>query len=140
MKSFFRHLEISQGQKRWRRTQYLVNEFWSRWRVEFLQNLQARQKWLKSERNLVKGDIVLLKEDNPLRNSWRLGFVVEAYEDNDGLVRKVKDNLCCPLSTVLEEFSHLSKINYVLNQRQYHSQVTKLNFNAVPNRRQNYNS
>ena len=52
--------------------------------------MQARQKWLKAERNLVKGDIVLLKEDNPLRNSWRLGRVVEAYEDNDGLVRKVK--------------------------------------------------
>ena len=78
------------SQKRWRRTQYLVNEFWSRWRLEFLQNLQARQKWLKVERNMVKGDIVLLKDDNQLRNCWRLGRIVEAYEDDDGLVRKVK--------------------------------------------------
>ena len=31
--------------KRWRRIQYLANEFWSRWRREYLQNLQVRSKW-----------------------------------------------------------------------------------------------
>ena len=30
--------------KQWRRVQFLTNEFWSRWRQEFLQNLQTRQK------------------------------------------------------------------------------------------------
>ena len=28
--------------KRWRRTQYLVDQFWSCWKTEFLQNLQLR--------------------------------------------------------------------------------------------------
>ena len=31
--------------KRWRRVQYLVNQFWLRWRKEFLCSLQQRQKW-----------------------------------------------------------------------------------------------
>ena len=78
------------SRKRWRRTQYLVNEFWGRWRVEFLQNLQSRQKWSKVKRNMQVGKIVPLKNDNKLRNYWQLGRVVDTYEDADGLVRKVK--------------------------------------------------
>ena len=84
------------SRKRWRRTQYLVNEFWGRWRVEFLQNLQSRQKWLKVKRNMQVGDIVLLKDDNQPRNCWRLGRVVETCEDTDGLIRKVKLALAEP--------------------------------------------
>ena len=33
--------------KRWRRVQHINNEFWSRWRKEFLATLQDRQKWIK---------------------------------------------------------------------------------------------
>ena len=31
--------------KRWRRIQHLANEFWNRWKKDFLQSLQERQKW-----------------------------------------------------------------------------------------------
>ncbi|KAI7789742.1 hypothetical protein IRJ41_004483 [Triplophysa rosa] len=37
--------------------QYLINEFWSRWRKEYLLNLQTRQKWHKSRRNTKVNDI-----------------------------------------------------------------------------------
>lgn len=84
------------SRKRWRRTQYLVNEFWGRWRLEFLQNLQSRQKWLKVKRNMRVRDIVLLKDDNQPRNCWRLGRVVDTYKDEDGLIRKVKLVLADP--------------------------------------------
>lgn len=49
--------------KRWRRVQYLANEFWTRWKKEYLLNLQSRQKWHKSRRNLKINDIVLLQDD-----------------------------------------------------------------------------
>ena len=78
------------SRKRWGRTQYLVNEFWVRWRLEYLQNLQLRQKWLKGKRNIAVGDVVILKDENQPRNSWRLGRVVETYTEDDGLLRKVK--------------------------------------------------
>ncbi|MCG7878636.1 MAG: hypothetical protein N0C90_20255, partial [Candidatus Thiodiazotropha endolucinida] len=84
------------SRKRWRRTQHLVNEFWSRWRLEFLQNLQSRQKWLKVKRNMRVGDIVLLKDDNQPRNRWRIGRVVDTFKDEDGLIRKVKLVLADP--------------------------------------------
>ena len=38
--------------KRWRRVQYLANEFWNRWRREYIQSLQLRQKWVKRKRNV----------------------------------------------------------------------------------------
>ncbi len=30
---------------RWRRIQYLADQFWTRWRREYVHNLQARSKW-----------------------------------------------------------------------------------------------
>ena len=76
--------------KRWRRVQYLANEFWSRWKREFLQSLQLRNKWVKPHRNLQVDDIVLVKDDTLARNNWKLGKITEAPVDEDGCVRKVK--------------------------------------------------
>ena len=47
--------------KRWRCTQHLTQEFWSRWCKDFLQQLQTRNKWIRPRRNFQVGDAVLLK-------------------------------------------------------------------------------
>lgn len=57
----------------WRRAQYLADQFWLRWRQEYLQNLQNRPKWTNRECNLAVGDVVLVKEDSIYRNYWPLG-------------------------------------------------------------------
>lgn len=49
--------------KRWRRVQLLANTFWTRWKKEYLLNLQGRQKWTKEHRNAKVGDLVLLKDE-----------------------------------------------------------------------------
>ncbi|XP_038062324.1 uncharacterized protein LOC119732792 [Patiria miniata] len=76
--------------KRWRRVQYLTEQFWSRWRKEYLQNLNRRQCWTKPRRNIKVGDIVLLLEPDVARNKWPLGVVVKTTAAKDGLVRKVQ--------------------------------------------------
>ena len=76
--------------KRWRRIQYLANEFWSRWRREYLQNLQVRIKWQGEKRNAQQGDIDLINDEDLPRSQWRLGKIVGAIPDKDGLVRMVK--------------------------------------------------
>jgi hypothetical protein len=76
--------------KRWKRVQYLANQFWQRWRKGYLLALQERQKWTKPRRNVQKGDVVLLKEESIARNQWRTARVEETYPDEDGLVRRVK--------------------------------------------------
>ena len=76
----------------WRRAQYLVDQFWLRWRHELLQNLQVRPKWCERQRNLSVGDVVLVKERRPFvaRNEWSMGRVIKALKSEDGKVRKVK--------------------------------------------------
>ena len=76
--------------KRWRVVQHLANEFWCRWRKEYLSALQTRQRWTKETRNFSVGDVVLLKEDifSP-RNRWPTARVIEVFPNEDGLVRSV---------------------------------------------------
>lgn len=75
--------------KRWRRVQYLAEQFWSRWKKEFLPLLNTRQKWLTRNRNLQVNDIVVIG-DNDVRGRWKLAKVIEASPGEDGLVRRVR--------------------------------------------------
>ena len=77
--------------RRWRRVQHLANEFWARWRKEYMLTLQERQKWKRIRRDSKVGDIVLIKDDDLVgRNQWQLAKVVEVYESADGHVRSAK--------------------------------------------------
>ncbi len=76
--------------KRWKRVQFLANEFWQRWKREYLLNLQQRQKWQRTTRNSQVNDIVILQDDGSPRNEWRLARVMEANPSADGMVRKLK--------------------------------------------------
>ncbi|GAA6111991.1 uncharacterized protein LOC113040501, partial [Tachysurus ichikawai] len=78
------------AKKRWRHVQYLAEQFWSRWRKEYLLNIAIRQCWHSAKRNLRVGDIVMEKTDDLPRNEWRLARVTETTTDKDGLVRRVK--------------------------------------------------
>lgn len=76
--------------KRWRQVQFLANEFWARWKNEYLLNLQQRQVWYRERRNTKVNDIVILREDGSPRNQWKLAKVAEVYPSTDGRVRRVK--------------------------------------------------
>ena len=76
--------------RRWRHVQYMVNLFWKRWTREYLPTLQIRSKWLRSERNLQIGDIVLMLDEALPRNQWPLARVTEIHTSDDKLVRSVK--------------------------------------------------
>ncbi|XP_023808300.1 uncharacterized protein LOC105355630 isoform X2 [Oryzias latipes] len=78
------------ARKRWRHVQYLAEQFWSRWRKEYLSNIAIRQCWHTPKRNLQIRDIVMIKDDDLPRTEWRLGRVLETTTDKDGCVRRVK--------------------------------------------------
>ena len=75
--------------RRWRRVQHIANEFWTRWRKEYLNTLQERSKWLNVKKNLQEGDVVIINEGDQ-RNNWRLGRVIEINKSDDGNVRSCK--------------------------------------------------
>ena len=78
------------SRKRWRRVQYLSNQFWLKWRSEYLQNIQLRKKWNKPRTNLQVGDFILLKDDNLPRCDWYFCRVLEVYKSKDNKVRSAK--------------------------------------------------
>lgn len=74
----------------WRRAQYPADQFWIRWRLQHLENLQSQSKWQNRERNLSVSDIVLVKEENAHRNDRLLGKIVEVTRSADDRVRSAK--------------------------------------------------
>ncbi|KAL4001464.1 protocadherin Fat 1/2/3 [Sarotherodon galilaeus] len=76
--------------KRWRKVQYLANEFWTRWKREYLLNLQQRGKRCKTQRNAKINDIVMLMDNSLPRNEWKLAKVTKVYPSEDGIIRKLE--------------------------------------------------
>ena len=74
--------------ERWRVVQHLANEFWDRWRKEYLTSLQVRSKWTRENRSFETNDIVLVKDTNMTRNKWPMGRITEVLNSDDGLARK----------------------------------------------------
>lgn len=71
------------------KAQYLGDLFWNWWVKEYLPNLQECQTWNKINLNLQPGDIVMILDENALRNSWLLGRVVQIKIDAKGLTQQV---------------------------------------------------
>ena len=67
-------------QKRWRKVQFLAEQFWSRWWKDYLLSVNTRQKWFRPKRNLKIGNIVIVQE--VLRNKWPLGKIMPIGDFN----------------------------------------------------------
>ncbi len=81
--------ERSSNRFRFDFVQQIVNSFWKRWVREVFPNLVMCPKWHTERRNLQKGDIVLIQDDNALRGKWKKAVVDEATMSSDGKVRHV---------------------------------------------------
>ncbi len=67
--------------KRWQLCQSLVQHFWKRFSTEYLSQIGKFYKWQHV------GDLVVIKEDAPIRNRWPLAKVLNVHSGKDGLVR-----------------------------------------------------
>ena len=72
------------------RCSFFADHYWNKWIREYLPTLQKRSKWVKSRRNVQIGDLVLIAEDNVLRNRWPMGRVMELFCGEDRGVQYVK--------------------------------------------------
>ena len=98
--------------KRWKHVQYMISNFWRRWRREYLSTLTERRKWVKNNKNLAVGNLVQVVDRNLPRGRWKLGRIMETFPGRDDIVRVVDvktcdcvirrpiTNLCC-----LEDFT-----------------------------------
>ena len=77
------------SRRRWRCVQHIADEFWHRWRKEFLQSLQTRQKWNDQKRNFEVGDMMILKEQDCQCNQWPLARIIVVDANRNGDVDSV---------------------------------------------------
>ena len=72
---------------RYELVQQVTSEFWKRWCIEVTPQSIIRQKWHETQRNLAKGDVVLVHDQGPLKGKYTLAVVKEVNLSRDGLVR-----------------------------------------------------
>ncbi|XP_077255210.1 uncharacterized protein LOC143893559 [Temnothorax americanus] len=92
----------------WQHITKVRQDFWARWNLEYLNELQMRNKWVKDGPKLDIGTIVLIKDKNLPCMHWALGRITELHPGVDGVVRaatiktaagqiKRAANYLCPL-------------------------------------------
>ena len=78
----------------WQRKKALLRDFWVRWQKAYLTELSPTRKWRKKdEHELNVGDVVLLRDPDMPRNSWKLARVSETYQNERGETTSAKIRL-----------------------------------------------
>ena len=67
----------------------MTQDWWKRWSCDYLQSLQARQKWKLTKRDIIVNDIVLITDETMPPAKWPLARVVKVYKGSDNLTRVV---------------------------------------------------
>ncbi|XP_011691571.1 PREDICTED: uncharacterized protein LOC105452295 [Wasmannia auropunctata] len=92
----------------WQHITKVRQDFWSRWHLEYLNELQIRSKWVKDGPELEVGMIVLIKTKGLPCTQWALGRITDLRRGEDGVSRvailktangelKRATRLLCPL-------------------------------------------
>ena len=74
--------------KAWKTREVMLNDFWSRWKNEYILYLKSCHHRKRSRAEPLRvNDIVLIHEDNIPRLKWRLGRIVRIVGGRDGKER-----------------------------------------------------
>ena len=76
----------------WRNARHLIDKFWKWWSREYVTLLQSRAKWRGTVPDLRVGQVVLLVDENVVRDQWRLG-VIESVGGGENHVRTAEVRL-----------------------------------------------
>ncbi|XP_039439114.1 uncharacterized protein LOC120420194 [Culex pipiens pallens] len=69
--------------------QRMLQDFWTRWRREYLCQLQGRVKRWKPPIQIEAGKLVVIKDENSPPMRWKMGRIFEVHPGEDGVVRVV---------------------------------------------------
>ncbi|GFX57149.1 integrase catalytic domain-containing protein [Trichonephila clavipes] len=97
-------LDISDNRlSRWQYTTKCVQTIWKRWKNDYLNHLQQRNKWQFEKNNVAVGCLVLLKENDLPPCKWTMARILEVIYGTDGKVRVVKVKTATGFSHVLSQ-------------------------------------
>ncbi|GFW08695.1 integrase catalytic domain-containing protein [Trichonephila clavipes] len=89
-------LDISDNRlSRWQYTTKCVQTIWKRWKNDYLNHLQQRNKWQFEKNNVAVGCLVLLKENDLPPCKWTMARILEVIYGTDGpnLIEQIPDIL-----------------------------------------------
>lgn len=72
---------------RYRRVEWMRQQFWIRWSREYVSELQIRTKWKQYTGDLAQHTLVLIKDDNLPPLKWSLGRIIKTFPGADGISR-----------------------------------------------------
>jgi len=78
----------------WEHISKVRQDFWSRWSLEYLNELQTRRKWNTNGKEITVDQIVLIKEKNLPCIQWALGRILEIHPGQDDIVRTATIKTC----------------------------------------------
>ncbi|XP_043505316.1 uncharacterized protein LOC122526172 [Polistes fuscatus] len=73
----------------WKHITKVRQDFWRRWHIEYLRELQKRQKWTNSQYKHEEGMIVILIDKNQPCMRWQLGRITDVHPGEDEVVQVV---------------------------------------------------
>lgn len=82
------HLKLN-TLSRWQLMQRLHQDFWSRWKNEYLHTLQQRNKWYLHAPAPKVGDLVVIVNDLLPPLKWKMARIKETHPGADGVIRVV---------------------------------------------------
>ena len=68
--------------------QSIVQIFWKKCSRDVFPGFVIRSKWHVKNRNVQKGNVVLVQDSNVVRSEWELGIVSDIFPGKDGKVRR----------------------------------------------------
>lgn len=73
----------------WQHITKVRQDFWARWSLEYLNELQVRRKWAQDGEKVDIGMVVLVKDKGLPCLQWALGKIIATHPGADGIVRTV---------------------------------------------------
>ncbi|GFS58633.1 integrase catalytic domain-containing protein [Trichonephila clavipes] len=89
-------LDISDNRlSRWQYTTKCVQTIWKRWKNDYLNHLQQRNKWQFEKNNVAVGCLVLLKGNDLPPCKWTMARILEVIYGTDVLSQMIRDLKTC---------------------------------------------
>ncbi|GFW36042.1 integrase catalytic domain-containing protein [Trichonephila clavipes] len=97
-------LDISDNRlSRWQYTTKCVQTIWKRWKNDYLNHLQQRNKWQFEKNNVAVGCLVLLKENDLPPCKWAMARILEVIYGTDGKMTPHKPRKPAPVEYTTDE-------------------------------------
>jgi hypothetical protein len=65
----------------------VLNQLWDQWKKQYVEELSVNRKWTnRAPVNLKSGDVVILKKDSNLKNSWSLARIETIQKNKENVV------------------------------------------------------